>query len=51
MQSIARPSRSLLEIIKDSWIEENGSTPDGNIDEASQVLNTVLRGGFSLCSK
>ncbi|CAM9377011.1 unnamed protein product [Pylaiella littoralis] len=38
MQSIARPSRSLLEIIKDSWIEENGSTPDGNIDEASQAL-------------
>ncbi|CAN0173088.1 unnamed protein product, partial [Ectocarpus sp. 8 AP-2014] len=37
VQNITRPSRSLLEIIKESWIEENGSTPDGNADEASQV--------------
>ncbi|CAM9846803.1 unnamed protein product [Ectocarpus sp. 12 AP-2014] len=38
VQNITRPSRSLLEIIKESWIEENGSTPDGNADEASQAV-------------
>ncbi|CAM9186300.1 unnamed protein product [Hapterophycus canaliculatus] len=38
VQHIARPSRSLLEIVKDSWIEENGSTPAGNVDAASQAV-------------
>eukprot|EP00752_Nemacystus_decipiens_P012228 g10840.t1 len=38
LQNIARPSRSLLEVIKESWIEENGSTPSGNADAASQAL-------------
>lgn len=41
VQHIARPSRSLLEIIKDSWIEENGSTPAGNVDDASQVRRQI----------
>lgn len=48
MQNIARPSRSLLEVIKDSWIEENGSTPDGNTDNESQVKDAT--GGGSPCS-
>ena len=47
LQNIARPSRSLLEVIKESWIEENGSTPSGNADDASQVhldgMNFSLR--------
>ncbi|CAM9722925.1 unnamed protein product [Scytosiphon promiscuus] len=38
VQHIARPSRSLLEVIKDSWVEENGSTPAGNVDAASQAV-------------
>lgn len=37
VQNIARPSRSLLEIIKDSWVEENGSTPEGNDGGEKQV--------------
>lgn len=38
VQNIARPSRSLLEIIKDSWIEENGSTPEGNDEGERQEI-------------
>lgn len=35
VQTIERPSRTLLESIKDAWIEENGRIPDGNgADEA-----------------
>lgn len=30
IQNISKPSRSLLELIKDKWIEENGSLPSGN---------------------
>jgi hypothetical protein len=33
-QTIDRPSRSLLESIRSSWIAENGSTPPGNLEEA-----------------
>ena len=34
-QHLVRPSRTLLENIRDAWIAENGSTPLGNgIDEA-----------------
>lgn len=38
MQHISRPSRSLLEIIKDSWVAENGSIPKGNDEGESQAL-------------
>eukprot|EP00904_Undaria_pinnatifida_P007530 jgi/Undpi1/3907/HiC_scaffold_16.g07275.m1 len=38
VQNIARPSRSLLEIVKDSWIEENGSTPPGNDQGEQQAI-------------
>lgn len=30
VQTIERPSRTILETIKDAWIAENGSIPDGN---------------------
>ncbi|MEM9908188.1 MAG: GIY-YIG nuclease family protein, partial [Cyanobacteria bacterium P01_D01_bin.44] len=30
LQSVERPSRTLLEGIRDSWIAENGSVPPGN---------------------
>ncbi|MEL6439278.1 MAG: GIY-YIG nuclease family protein [Cyanobacteria bacterium J06621_8] len=30
VQTIARPSRSVLEEISSSWMQENGSTPPGN---------------------
>ncbi|CAM9412307.1 unnamed protein product, partial [Sphacelaria rigidula] len=47
VQHIARPSRSLLEIVKDAWIKENGSVPKGNDEGEMQAmwenpLNTVL---------
>jgi hypothetical protein len=29
-QTISRPSRTILDNIKDAWIAENGNTPDGN---------------------
>ncbi|CAN0423237.1 unnamed protein product [Ascophyllum nodosum] len=37
VQHFARPSRSLLEIVKDSWIEENGCTPRGNDEGECQA--------------
>ena len=33
VQTIARPSRKILEEISQSWIAENGVTPPGNQDE------------------
>jgi len=36
VQTIDRPSRTILESIRDTWITENGSIPDGNrSDEAN----------------
>ena len=35
VQTIARPSRKLLEGIRNAWIEGNGSVPPGNGSEAS----------------
>lgn len=36
VQTIARPSRTILEEIRQAWIEENGSLPPGNgTDEAN----------------
>jgi hypothetical protein len=32
LQTIDRPSRQILEAIKDAWIAENGVTPAGNSD-------------------
>jgi hypothetical protein len=34
VQTIQRPSKTLLEGIRDAWIAQNGTTPDGNgVDE------------------
>lgn len=38
MQHISRPSRSLLEIVKESWIAENGSVPRGNDGGEMQAM-------------
>lgn len=35
-QTIDRPSRTILETIRDTWIEQNGSTPVGNATVPSQ---------------
>ena len=35
VQTVDRPSRTLLEGIRDAWIEENGSVPSGNDTEAN----------------
>lgn len=32
-QAVERPSRTLLEEIRNAWIEENGSVPPGNAEE------------------
>lgn len=36
VQEIARPSRTVLEEIKQAWIEENGSIPPGNDSEKAR---------------
>lgn len=33
VETIARPNRTILETIRDAWIEENGIKPAGNSDE------------------
>ncbi len=33
-KTIDRPSRAILEDIRNAWIEENGATPDGNQSDA-----------------
>lgn len=38
IQNINKPSRSLLELIRDKWIEENGSSPEGNDDGPHQNI-------------
>ncbi|MBO9997637.1 MAG: GIY-YIG nuclease family protein [Cyanobacteria bacterium SID2] len=35
VQTIDRPSRTILETIRQAWIVENGSTPPGNSDDES----------------
>ena len=35
VQTVARPSRTLLEGIRDAWIAENGSVPSGNDSKAN----------------
>lgn len=41
VQTITRPTRTILEEIKQAWITENGSTPVGN-DEASEEWNQPI---------
>ncbi len=35
VETIDRPSRTLLEAVRTAWIEENGGQPPGNDDEAA----------------
>jgi hypothetical protein len=37
VQHITTPSRSLLEVIREEWIAENGSVPSGNDEGPEQV--------------
>lgn len=34
VEVISKPSRTILENIKTAWIEENGTMPEGNLEEA-----------------
>lgn len=46
VQTIDRPSRTLLEEIRDTWIAENGMVPPGNSTEETQwnqPINAKLR--------
>lgn len=36
LHTISRPQRSTLEAIQSAWIQENGTLPPGNADEAEQ---------------
>ncbi|GAB4366138.1 MAG: GIY-YIG nuclease family protein [Elainellaceae cyanobacterium] len=36
MQTIDRPSRTILEEIQNAWVQENGVTPSGNADNTAQ---------------
>jgi hypothetical protein len=40
-QTIARPSRTILENIKDSWIAENGNIPAGNAADESKWTQPI----------
>lgn len=41
IQTIDRPSRTILENIRDAWIQENGSIPDGNAAEESKWTQPI----------
>lgn len=41
VQTIDRPSRSLLESIRDAWIAETGTTPPGNGPEEGQWIHPI----------
>lgn len=41
VQTIDRPSRTILENIRDTWISENGSIPDGNATEESKWTQPI----------
>jgi hypothetical protein len=41
VQTIARPSRTILEEIRQVWLEENGTIPPGNGDEEAQWTQAI----------
>lgn len=41
VQTIARPSRTILQEIQSAWITENGSTPPGNESEKARWQDTI----------
>ena len=40
-QTITRPSRTILETIRDAWIAENGTVPSGNGEQADLWNNPI----------
>ena len=48
VQTIDRPSRTILEEIRTSWIAENGATPQGNgADEAKWTAAIEVKGSMT----
>lgn len=41
VQTIDRPSRTILENIKDAWMSENGSIPDGNAAQEAKWTQPI----------
>ncbi len=41
VQTIDRPSRTILENIRDAWISENGSVPDGNAAQEAKWTQPI----------
>ncbi len=41
VQTIDRPSRTILENIRDAWISENGSIPDGNAAQEAKWTQPI----------
>jgi hypothetical protein len=41
VKAIDRPNRSILETIRDAWIQENGSTPSGNSTEETKWTQAI----------
>ncbi|MGC9505109.1 GIY-YIG nuclease family protein [Baaleninema sp.] len=41
VQTIDRPSRAVLETMRQAWIEENGTTPPGNGEDESLWVNPI----------
>ena len=41
VQTIERPSRTILENIRDAWISENGSIPDGNAAQEAKWTQPI----------
>ena len=41
VQTIDRPSRTFLESIREAWITENGSVPDGNSTEEAKWTQSI----------
>ena len=47
VQTVTRPSRTLLEGIRDAWIAENGAVPSGN-DAAASAWNQPIDAKLSM---
>ncbi|PPT05934.1 hypothetical protein CKA32_002448 [Geitlerinema sp. FC II] len=41
IQTIDRPDRKVLEMLRQTWIAENGTTPPGNSDEEALWVNPI----------
>ncbi|HHP7246209.1 MAG TPA: GIY-YIG nuclease family protein [Elainellaceae cyanobacterium] len=41
VETVSRPSRTLLETVRDAWITENGSIPSGNLSHETQWTQPI----------